>query len=180
LNIDALTKSLGIYIHHVLTSDRTKKTAGFLSNCNNPSRAATSISAMGGTGFVGTGEDSGDEPYLYTTPDGKANTGFHIAQTDKFLANVQLVNYNKEAKKVYITYDLEWVPGTVGANTQGILISVTQCPGGRIKLSQNAPTNTTAGKFTFLQDGNIIAARGHLHGKHTQGKGIKGLSIDFA
>jgi len=159
----AATPAKGVYIHHVLTSDRTKKVPMWLSACDSPTKAATSISAMGGTGFIGTGEDAGEQTYLYTTADGKANTGFHMEKADKFLANVQLVNYNKESKKVYITYDLEFVPGKVGMNTQGLLISVTQCRGGQIKLSQTAPTNTTSGKFTVMHDGQIISARGHLH-----------------
>ena len=119
----------------------------------------------GGTGFVGVGEDNGDSHYLYVTSNGKSNTGYHIGREDKFLANVQLVNYNPQPKRVYVTYDLEWVPGTVGQNTKGILISISQCAGRSIKLSQTGPTNTTSGKFTFTESGNIISARGHLHGK---------------
>jgi hypothetical protein len=116
-----------------------------------------------GTGFVGTGEDSGDSPYMYTTPNGQSNTGYWIEKNDKFLANVQLVNYNEQAKRVYITYDLEWVPGKVGQNTKGVLISISQCGRG-IKTSPNGATNSTSGKFTFLETGNIITGRGHLHG----------------
>jgi hypothetical protein len=114
---------------------------------------------------VGSGEDNGHKPYLYVTSDGKSNTGYWIDQNDKFVANVQLVNYNSQPKKVYITYDLEWVPGKVGQNTKGVLISISQCSGRSIKLSQTGPTNSTSGKFTFTESGNIISARGHLHGE---------------
>jgi hypothetical protein len=118
----------------------------------------------GGTGFVGTGEDSADGMTLYTTEDGTRNTGYHIGKGDTFTANAQLVNYNKEPKQVYLTYDLEWVPGLVGEDVKGMLISVTQC-GSQIKLSKSGPTNTTSGKFYFMEDGKILGARGHLHGR---------------
>ncbi|KAF2675195.1 hypothetical protein BT63DRAFT_31242 [Microthyrium microscopicum] len=153
----------GVYIHHVLTADLTKQTTKFISVCNNPTKPASSISSFGvGTGFVGTGEDSGDGPYMYTSMNGTSNNGYHIEKGDKFLANVQLVNYNKEDKQVYITYDLEYMPGKVGGDTKGILISATQC-GTQIKMSQTGPATTTSGKFTFLEDGSIMTARGHLH-----------------
>lgn len=153
----------GIYIHHVLTSDRTKKTSAFISSCNSPTRPGTSISSMmGGTGFVGTGEDAGDRPYLYVTPNGKSNTGFWVDKGDQFSANVQLVNYNQQTKRVFVTYDLEWVPGKVGQNTKTILTSISQC-GTSIKLNHAGAANSTSGKFTFLESGKILTARGHLH-----------------
>jgi len=156
--------SRGVYIHHVLTTDTTKRVTSFLSSCDNPSRAGTSVSSMGsGTGFVGTGEDSGDSPVLYTSRDGKANAGYFVEKGDSFMAMVELVNYNKEAKKVLITYDLEWLPSKVGVNTKGMLLSISQCAGRQIKVSNQGPTNTTSGKWSFMEDGNLLAARGHLH-----------------
>jgi hypothetical protein len=44
-----------------------------------------------------------------------------------------------------------------------MLISVTQCMGTRIKMTQNGPANTPSGRFSFLEDGTLIGARGHLH-----------------
>ncbi|KAF2400595.1 hypothetical protein EJ06DRAFT_397833 [Trichodelitschia bisporula] len=156
--------SKGVYIHHVLTTDTTKKTESWLSSCDNPTRPGSSVSSMGsGTGFVGTGEDSGDVPVLYTSRDGKANAGYHVGQGDAFMAMVELVNYNKEAKQVYITYDLEWTPRGQEVNSKGMLISISQCKGKAIKTSNAGPTNTTSGKWTVREDGNILAARGHLH-----------------
>jgi hypothetical protein len=98
-------------------------------------------------------------PLRYTSTDGTRNTGFHLNKGDTFLANAQLVNYNKEAKQVYITYDLEWVSGTIGKDVKGTLISVTQC-GSPIRLSASGPTNTTSGKFYIMENGKILGARG--------------------
>src|ERR1700760_612356 len=105
----------GIYIHHVLTSDTSKKQSPWLSACGAPTSPGRSITSLGsGTGFLGTGEDNADGLTLYTSTDGTRNSGFHLNKGDVFLANAQLVNYNKEPKKVYVYYDMEWVPGIVG------------------------------------------------------------------
>lgn len=159
------TPEKDIYIHHVLTTDVSKKTDPFLSSCNAPTRPGYSVSSLrpGSTGFVGVGEDSGEHPVLYTTEDGKLDAGYHIKQGETFEANVVLVNYNKVPKRVLITYDLEWSPGLVGSNTKGMLIAVNQCAGTRIKTSATGPTTTKSGNFTFLEGGKLFAARGHLH-----------------
>jgi hypothetical protein len=159
------TPAKGVYIHHVLTTDVSKKTEPFLSSCNAPTRPGYSVSSLrpGSTGFVGVGEDSGDNPVLYTQSDGQLDAGYWVKKGDTFDATVVLVNYNKEAKNVLITYDLEWAPGLVGTNTKGMLISVSQCAGGRIKTSSTGPTTTKSGNFTLLENGKIFAARGHLH-----------------
>jgi len=155
--------STGVYNHHLLTTDSTKKTTNFLSACDNAARQGTSVSALGGTGFVGLGEDSGNGPVLYTARDGSSDAGYWVAPGDNFMANIDLVNYKSTPQTVYITYDLEWTPSKPSVNTKGMLVSVSQCAGKSIKLSQTGPTNTTSGKFTFLEDGHILAARGHLH-----------------
>jgi hypothetical protein len=49
----------GIYIHHILSSDVTKKEKPWFSNCNTPTRASMNVNGLtGGTGFLSTGEDS--------------------------------------------------------------------------------------------------------------------------
>lgn len=117
---------------------------------------------MGGTAFVGTGEDNAGGMTMYTSTDGTRESGFHINRGDSFFVNAQLVNYNKAPKQVYITYDLEWIPGTQGQDMKNSLISISQC-GPQIKLSASGPTNTTSGKFYLMEDGKIVGARGHLH-----------------
>jgi hypothetical protein len=49
----------GIYIHHILSSDVTKKEKPWFSNCGTPTRASMNVNGLtGGTGFLSTGEDS--------------------------------------------------------------------------------------------------------------------------
>jgi len=156
--------SSGIYIHHILTSDSTKKQSSWLSNCGSPSTPATNIAGLlGGTAFVGTGEDSADGGHIYTSEDGTRNTGYHVGASDSFTGWAQLVNYNTDAKQVYVYYDLEWVPGIVGADVKTATFTATCGNSPAIRLSATGPTNTTSGKFTFMEDGNILRARGHLH-----------------
>jgi len=155
--------SNGVYIHHILTSDTTKKQNPWLSSCGRPNSPGMSINAVtGGIGFVGAGEDSSDGGAVYTSANGTQNTGYHIGPNDKFNAWAQIVNYNKEPKDIYITYDLEWVPGIVGKDVKTVLLSVTSC-GSAIKMSDRGPTNTTSGKFYFMEPGKVFRVRGHLH-----------------
>lgn len=155
--------SNGIYIHHILSSDNTKKETPWFSACNAPTRAGMSISAMtGGTGFLGTGEDGSDAMTIYTSNDGTRDSGYHVGEKDVFTIWAQLVNYNKDPAKVYIFYDTEWIPGTVGDNVKGVTVSAT-CGAGGIKMSPSGPTNTTSGKFYIMEDGRILGSRGHLH-----------------
>jgi len=112
---------------------------------------------------VGVGEDSSEGITMYTSPDGTRNSGYHLNKGDKFLANFQLVNYNKRDESVYVFYDTEFLPGHPGIDTKGAVVSVTQCGSPVIKLSQSGPTNTTSGKFYVMEDGEILRARGHLH-----------------
>jgi hypothetical protein len=158
-------KPTGIYIHHILTSDSTKKQKAWLSNCWNPNTPAVNIAGLlGGTAFVGTGEDSTEGGALYTTEDGTRNSGYHIGAQDSFTGWAQLVNYNKESKQIYVFYDLEWVPGNVGDNVNTATFTATCGGSPAIKLSTTGPTNTTSGKFYFMEDGKVLGARGHLHG----------------
>lgn len=157
---------IGVYIHHILTSDNVKKQKPWLSNCGTPYFPAMNIAGiLGGTAFVGTGEDSADGLTLYTSEDGARDSGYHVGAKDSFTGWAQLVNYNKEAKKIYVYYDLEWVPGITGDDIKTATFTATCGTTPWISMSPSGPTNTTSGKFYFMEDGKVLGARGHLHGK---------------
>jgi len=156
--------SSGIYIHHILTSDSTKKQSNWVSNCGSPTSPPLNIAGLlGGTAFVGAGEDSTEGGAIYTSDDGTRNTGYHVGAQDTFTGWAQLVNYNKEPKKVYVFYDLEWVPGLQGEDVKTATLTATCGGSPAIKLSTTGPTNTTSGKFYFMEDGKVLGTRGHLH-----------------
>jgi len=156
--------SNGIYIHHILTSDSTKKQSNWVSNCGAPNSPPLNIAGLlGGTAFIGTGEDSTEGGAVYTSDDGTRNTGYHIGAGDTFTGWAEVVNYNKEPKQIYVFYDLEWVPGLQGEDVKTVTLTATCGGSPAIKLSTTGPTNTTSGKFYFMEDGKVLGARGHLH-----------------
>jgi len=158
------TPANGVYIHHILTSDSTKKQKPWLSNCGSPSTPAMNIAGiLGGTAFVGTGEDSADGLTVYTSEDGTRNSGYHVGGSDSFTGWAQLVNYSPESKQIYVYYDLEWVPGIQGDDIKTATFTATCGGSPKIRLSTTGPTNTTSGKFYFMEDGKVLGARGHLH-----------------
>lgn len=67
-----------------------------------------------GAGFIGQGEDNGDQAIMFTSADGKYNSGFHVRTADRFMLWADLVNYNNATKDIYITFDIEYVDGIVG------------------------------------------------------------------
>jgi hypothetical protein len=156
--------SNGVYIHHILTSDSTKKQTHWVSNCGSRTSPPLNIAGLlGGTAFIGTGEDSTEGGAVYTSDDGTRNTGYHIGAQDTFIGWAEIVNYNKEPKQIYVFYDLEWVPGIQGEDVKTATLTATCGSLPIIKLSTSGPTNTTSGKFYFMEDGRILGARGHLH-----------------
>jgi len=112
---------------------------------------------------VGNGDDNSNDAVLYASKDGSLESGFWVSAADRFIANFVLVNYNKEPKKVYIYYDLEWVPGLQGEDVKTATLTATCGGSPAIKLSTSGPTNTTSGQFYFMEDGKVLGARGHLH-----------------
>jgi hypothetical protein len=51
---------------------------------------------------------------MFIDSKGTLPTGYHIRSTDYFNYWAQLVNYNKQPADVYVTFDIEWLPGKVG------------------------------------------------------------------
>jgi hypothetical protein len=67
-----------------------------------------------------------------------------------------IVNLDKNPKKIYLAYDLEYLPGHVGVDGQGTLMSVTGCGRQRINAAPTGPSNTTSGKFRFFRTGTLF------------------------
>jgi len=86
-----------------------------------------------------------------------------IGAQDSFTGWADIVNYNKEPKKIYVYYDLEWVPGIQGDDIKNATLTATCGGSPAIKLSKAGPTNTTSGNFYFMEDGMLLGGRGHLH-----------------
>jgi len=150
-------KNSGIYIHHILTFDTTKRGGNFINSCTN------GLGAIVGSKFVGSGEDNNNVPVYYTTKDKTHNGGFHIGANDAFMMNADLVSMNTNTSQIYMTFDMEYLPGKVGEDASETLLTVEACGGSRLRTSTSGPTNSTSGKYTFTQNGKIVLAKGHLH-----------------
>ena len=73
--------------------------------------------------FTDRGEDSGDTETIFTTPDGKFNSGYHF-KNPSLSIQYDLVNYNKTQKKVYLDLELEYLDGLVGVDAGHVMKSV--------------------------------------------------------
>jgi hypothetical protein len=149
----------GVYVHHLYAFDVSK--AGVVTSL------PCDFETVNKTGppfdpmipispFAVQGEDNGDAAILYTTTDGKFDSGFYIGANDKFLINSDLVNYNAEAKQVYLTIDFEYVPGKAGLDAFPNLLSVVGCKFSEPKISTAGPAETMSRKFPILVDGSIL------------------------
>jgi hypothetical protein len=156
--------SKGVYIHHILSTNNGKTIAPFVSQCDTAGEVTSMKKpAMAKAGFVGVSDDNGNEPLMYGTADGSIEGGYWVSKGDSFGVWADLVNLNKEPKQLYLTYDLEYLPGHVGTDSQGSLISVTGCAARKIATPASGPANTTSGKFRFFREGNLVNGKGHLH-----------------
>jgi hypothetical protein len=148
-----------------VSRDISKKPTLPLSKCG---RGQTSNSPLGNLGseFVVHGEDGAAGTILFTSKDGRYNSGFFVGQNDNFMHQIDLVNYKPETRNVYVTYDVEYLDGHVGADASAGLLSVTGCqnmqgkskePRKTINLSKTGVAVTKSPEFTMLSDGQIIA-----------------------
>jgi hypothetical protein len=113
---------------------------------------------MPGSEFIGASNDAG--PWLFTTADGGANTGFYVGPKDRMGWVAEIINYNKEPKKVYITMEAEYVEGRPQGmlDTQIALFNVQGC---FAKVDITVPHDATAfditsSKFPIPEDGQVV------------------------
>lgn len=161
--------SQGVYIHHILTHDLSKMPKAPVSKCGvdddiTPTTAKRGAMELGAQLFA-VGEDSGDGHLYFTSTDGKYESGFFVAKEDTFGFQADLVNYNKEEKKVYVTVEIEYVDGLVGVDAISNLMSILGCEvghgkngGGYIHLNETGVAVTNSKRFPILADGTIVSA----------------------
>jgi hypothetical protein len=137
----------GVYIHH-MTSFLSPKVA------NSPIGGLN----VGGTGsdyFIDRGEDSGQTDTVFTSADGKFNSGYHINGTPSITVSYDFVNYKDTPRQLHLELEYEYVEGIVGVDAGHTLKSVTGAPKTNGK-SVSAP-------MKISRDTTIMWARGHLH-----------------
>jgi Stress up-regulated Nod 19 len=150
----------GVYEHHIVMVDLAKRTFPFYL-CNGQSGFLGMFPAVG---FMVSGNDPAAN--MFTTPDGSFNSAYHIGQYQMLAMQAELVNYRKEAQKVYITVDYEYTKGKANNPADSVisLFSVTGC--GFPDYHRDASKkiyNMSSEVLIAPADGFIINAKGHLH-----------------
>jgi hypothetical protein len=126
------TPETGVYIHHLLsfTAARPSTNAIGLCDVEDPAKDLGFFNRIMPTTlpfapFTGRGEDGGAVNMVYTSDDGRYNSGFHLGKDDTILVQSDLVNYKNETQDVYLTFDYEYVEGFQGISAITTLLSVT-------------------------------------------------------
>jgi hypothetical protein len=143
----------------LLSIDASKPSPAWVNFCTGDSNIPVP-SQLGNT-FLGTGNDEAGVKYTNKAADLKG--GFYLK--DDFMAlQVDIVNYNKMPKKIYVTFDVEYLPGKTGPDSASVLLSLTGCRTPAFMLVDKE-VNMTSDSFVIFEDGAIINASKLLHSK---------------
>jgi len=139
----------GVYIHHMIS---------FLSpkNSSNPIGGGGAVPSIGGGAyFIDRGEDSGETDTIFTSPDGKFNSGYQINGKPSITVSYDFVNYKSTPFQLHLELEYEYVDGIVGQDAGHTLKSVQ----GQPKLNGKS----VSGTMRIARPTTIMWARGHLH-----------------
>jgi hypothetical protein len=142
---EALPKD-GVYIHH-MTSFLSPKVA------ENP--IGTSLSMGNGAYFIDRGEDSGQTDTIFTSRDGKFDSGYQVNGKPSITVSYDFVNYKDVSRQLHLELEYEYVEGISGRDAGHTLKSVAGNP----KLTGTSVSMP----MKISKDSTIVWARGHLH-----------------
>jgi hypothetical protein len=151
--------SKGVYNHHLLTLDLSKKGLPFIMCPNSPGEKPATKSSMG-AGFMGSGND---ESYvMFTSPDGNFDAGYVIGKNDNILMEGEVVNYSPTKKSIYVTMEIEYLSGAQQTGFQdisNIQYSSTGCKqfSWKPKLGETR-FNMSSEKYIVEDDSTILNA----------------------
>jgi hypothetical protein len=149
----------GVFIHHMSAADISRSGPWTVLPCDYDrwNFTAQPISpTIPFVTFMGVGEDDRNGPFLYTSEDGTYDSGFHLLQKSEILYQIELVNYNDDAKELYKTIEFEYLDGIHGQPIVPNLIPVTGCKLSSPNVNMTGPAETISKEFAVLVDGTII------------------------
>jgi hypothetical protein len=130
----------GVYNHHVAIFDRGKTAKaplrcsftgfGGLGKGKGKGLAKRQVANMPGmTQLFGSGDDGLKQSYF--SKDSNLKTGFYIGKSDMLFHTSEFVNYHKEPQTVYMTADVEFIPGKPAGYLDAMMgaASATGCMG---------------------------------------------------
>jgi hypothetical protein len=144
------TPEEGVYIHH-MTSFLSPK----VSSSPIGGGFGAALGGLGGAYFIDRGEDSGNTDTIFTSTDGKFDSGYHVVGQPSIMVSYDFVNYGTSSKQLHLELEYEYVDGIVGKDAGHTLKSVIGSPrlhGKSVSLPMPVSRDTT-----------IMWARGHLH-----------------
>jgi len=144
-----------VYIHHFVSYDATKMDKAPFWGCNGGFPGA-------GASFIDRGEDSGDTDTIFTAPNGKIESGFHM-DSGSLLVQYDMVNYSEQTKKIYVNLEYEYRTNQNDKDAGHTLKSVT-CNGAiPPRVSTIGSAVTTSPSIYISSNNTLVWARGHLH-----------------
>jgi hypothetical protein len=151
-NGTAANVGTGVYNHHVVIVNLDKPST--VRQCTNIPAAPMSEF------FVAVNEDSGTGySDLYTTPDGKFNSGYYVGSADKISMGAEFMNYRQFRQTVYVALEAEYMPGKVPgfSDTTAFILSAVGCGPSNIKLKESV-SQISSKPWLVPADGYIVSA----------------------
>lgn len=141
------TPKEGVYIHHIISFLSPKTSSSPIGGGN--------IKIGKGAYFIDRGEDSGQTDTVFTSSDGKYNSGYQLHSKPSITLSYDLVNYQSVSRPLHLEIEYEYVDGIQGKDAGHTLKSVTGSP-------RTMGRSTSMG-MKIARDTTIMWARGHLH-----------------
>jgi hypothetical protein len=140
----------------------SKSSKGFATACPANSASPLAGKQSGGVSvFIGGAVDNFTQ--MYTTPDGKFDSGYYIKENN-FMMQAEMINYRKDDQVVFVETDIEYVPGKQGSDSEQGVLSAVGCDGvgfgGAWVPKRNSTGSVATDGFEIYRDGSIIVARG--------------------
>ncbi|KAF1991431.1 hypothetical protein K402DRAFT_459440 [Aulographum hederae CBS 113979] len=173
--------SRGIYQHHIVLLDMQKYNVPFYI-CP---KQGTPLGVVPQAGFMVSGATAGVEPNLFSTNDPANPSGYSIpkqAEPRSYFLQSEVVNYNDAPQDIYVTFEVEYLPGAKLAkyrDTAVSLLSVTGCGWPDYKAVINETRySTSSPTATMPKSGVLLNAKGHLHDGATHAElYLNGISV---
>lgn len=176
-NFERATIEDGIYNHHVAFLDISPAPKPALA-CEAKSALVLPVSVFAG----GITEVGG---MRYAATKGGIKSGYHLSKNRKIMNMVDVVNYNNESRTVYISAEIEYLPGKASGylNARQERVDPGLC-GGQQGLFIHPPEGVN--KFSVNSSGIVIAregwfvnAKGHVHGNFPRSKSLNHFKAEI-
>jgi hypothetical protein len=154
----------GLWLHHMVIINKGKslKDATCASNPISLPHIDVGASARNSERFFA----SGNERTATDMTAEWAKAGYYVSKEDQFSYIIELMNMNKDSKKVYMTMTWEYVPGVPSGfkNARPVWLDAFQCGLSDVEpKKQEGAFDITARTWTANFGGELLGMGAHLH-----------------